>query len=72
MHKKFTNAKQVVTDAEKRAKRQAKALREHKEEIVGLREKTKKLEIVESEYKAWKKREPEVRHYLQSFAAIAR
>lgn len=72
MHKKYTDAVHALADAEKTRNKVVRASQGFKDEAAGLREKVKELESMEGDYKSWKKREPEVRHYLRSFAAIAR
>jgi hypothetical protein len=72
MHKKFADSKHSATEAERRARKAVRLVHDLKDEVNKLTEKTRSLQLVEIEYLKWKKREPEVRHYLKSFAAIAR
>jgi hypothetical protein len=72
MHMKYTDAKRALTDAERKGNVFKEATQEHKDEVVRLKGRLDILEALEGEYKSWKSREPEVRHYLRNFAAIAR
>ncbi|KAF2424840.1 hypothetical protein EJ08DRAFT_410775 [Tothia fuscella] len=72
MHKKCADARKAASESERKTKKLARAAQDYKDEAKGLREQLQSLESVKKEYANWKKREPEVRHYLKSFAAIAR
>jgi hypothetical protein len=72
MHKKYTSIQRTATELEKRARKAARSMHDLKDDMKSLKEKIESLELVEVEYLSWKKREPEVKHYLKSFAGIAK
>jgi len=72
MYIKYWDAIRTASEAKKMAKEIARTAQVLKDENSALREKVKALEEVEVEYSNWKKREPEVRHFLKSFAGIAK
>jgi hypothetical protein len=72
MHKKYTDIQRTTSELEKRTRKAARSVLDLKDEMKGLKEKIKNSELIEVEYLNWKKREPEVRHYLKSFAGIAK
>ena len=48
------------------------SLKEVRKEAAQLRSQVAELKQVEARYLAYKKREPEIRHYLTSFPALAK
>jgi hypothetical protein len=72
IHKKLSDVQAKTTEMEKRAVKDALSTHNLKDETKKLKERVSSLESIEMEFLNWKKREPEVRHYLKSFAAIAR
>lgn len=72
MHKKYWDAKIATVTAEKKIKKVARAALEWKEEVKRLEQRVTALEPMETAHLNWKRKEPEVRHYLRSFAGMAK
>jgi hypothetical protein len=72
IHKKYVDSKHNAAETASRARKAARSVHDLRDETKDLKERIKTLERIEVGYMSWKKREPEIRHYLKSFAGIAR
>jgi len=72
MRKRLDDAKCSLVAVDKRTGELFASVKALKEERNTLRENVQKLEAVEKQFKAYKDREPEIKHYLGQFAGVAR
>lgn len=72
MRQRFDEAKQSLAAGDKRTRQHLASIQALREERIALQSRIEKLEAVEKKYKAYKDREPEIKHYLEQFSGIAR
>lgn len=72
MGQRYREASHGKKIAEAKAQDLATSLQETRKEAGELRAEVWNLRITEGKYNKYKKREPEIRHYLENFATIAR
>ena len=72
MHKRFNNLKSSVNSINSENAKLSEDLKAVELEKIQLSERVESLKRFESKYLGWKKREPEIEHYLAQFAGLAR
>lgn len=72
MRQHLDEAKQSLAAIDKRMRQHLASIQALREERTGLQSSVERLEAVEKKYKAYKDREPEIKHYLEQFSGIAR
>lgn len=72
MRKRLDEAQQSLRSAEKQRKQLFASMQAMKEEQTTLQSTIQALAAVETKYKEYKDREPEIKHYLGQFSGVAR
>lgn len=72
MRKRLDEAKQSLAARDRRIRQHLASIQTLKEDRAALQSGVERLEAVEKKHKAYKDREPEIKHYLEQFAGIAR
>ena len=72
MHKRANTLKSSLISLNMENSKLAEDLRAVELERISLNEKLEKLKSFESKYLGWKKREPEIEHYLAQFTGLAK
>ncbi|QDS76470.1 hypothetical protein FKW77_004949 [Venturia effusa] len=71
MRKRLEEAKQSLAAEDKRTRQQLASIQTLRKERAELQSSIERLEAVEKKYKAYKDREPEIKHYLGQFSGVA-
>lgn len=72
MYMRYKELNHISASARARANDVATSLNEARSEAVQMRARIKKLEEIEAQHLKYKKREPEIRHYLGNVSALAK
>jgi septal ring factor EnvC (AmiA/AmiB activator) len=72
MHKRFNMLKSSFNSINTEKSKISEDLRAAELDCHKLREQVQDLKAMEAKYRTWKQREPEIRHYLDSFSSLSR